>query len=84
MTVRNLFVAVALAFLMGCVAAPAIIADLESDKVIVQSGLGTKPEAIKAKANEGCEIHGKTPEGPLSMRCLDQYCLSARHLFACK
>ena len=28
--------------LFGCVKAPAIIADLESDKVIVQSGPGTE------------------------------------------
>ena len=40
----------ALALLSACTAAPAVIADLESDKVVVQGGLGTSDQAILDKA----------------------------------
>ena len=72
-----------IAFLVGGCAAPAVIADLETDKVIVQSRLGTSPEDIAAKAREGCALHGRTAV-PISKQCLDNYCISANHLFACK
>ena len=77
-------VTLCLVALTGCVAAPAIISDLETDKVIVQSGMGTTEEAIYTKALEGCQIHGRRPSlKPLSFQCVDQYCITAKHLFPC-
>ena len=66
----------------GCASTPAVIADLEEDKVIVQKGLGTSDHEILAKAKEGCALHGRIPI-PLSKVCLDQYCFEENHLFAC-
>ena len=72
------------AALTGCVAAPAIIADLETDKVIVQGGMGTTEEDIYLKAVEGCRIHGRHPTAmPLSHVCVDDYCIQTKHLFPC-
>ena len=67
----------------ACTAAPAVISDLEEDKVIVQSGMGTPDHEIVAKAREGCRIHGRTAQA-ISYACLDDYCLRKSYLFACK
>ncbi len=77
------FGVLAIAFVLGGCAAEAVISDLETDKVIVQSRLGTKPEDVAAKAREGCALHGRMAV-PISKQCLDNYCFSANHLFACK
>ncbi len=81
---RKLLIAVAASMaLTGCLAIPAIIADLESDKVVVQGNrLWTEPAVIEAKAREGCAIHNKAPHGPLSSRCRNDG--TCQHLFACK
>ncbi len=68
--------------LAGCLKTPAVIADLETDKVVVQSGMGTTEEDVWAKAREGCALHDRLPK-PLSAKCVDQYCLSKNLLFAC-
>ena len=65
--------------LAGCVPDPAVIADLETDKVIVQSGIGTPAAAIFGKAVEGCALHGRRPLA-LSVQCLDRYCHYENHL----
>ena len=68
--------------LAACTATPAIISDLETDKVKIQGGLGTTEEMINAKANEGCAMHDRVAH-PLSQVCLDNYCIRAEYLFAC-
>ena len=81
---RTVVAAVGLLTLTGCVA-PAVIADLEEDKVIVQSGLGTTDDQIWIKAQQGCSLHGRTPI-ELSVRCVDPGdfgCTVKNHLFAC-
>ena len=72
----------ALALLSACTAAPAVIADLESDKVVVQGGLGTSDQAILDKAQEGCGMHDRVARS-LSTTCLDNYCIRKNVLFAC-
>ncbi len=79
---KYLAVALMATALAGCVPDPAVIADLETDKVIVHSGYGTSADAIVAKAVEGCAMHGRVPWA-LSEQCLDRYCSYKNHLFAC-
>lgn len=73
----------ALGLLMGCAPAPAVIADLESDKVVVQAGAGTPDHAIASVAAKGCAIHEGKPVR-ISHICLDAYCLRKNVLFACR
>ncbi len=68
--------------LPGCAAGPAVIVDLETDKVVVRKNISTPDEEVEAKAREGCALHDRVPK-PLSVSCLDQYCFSSNHLFAC-
>lgn len=74
---------------------PAVIYDLESDKVQVQAYVNRfRPEAntpmeeVFREAAEACAIHERKPVGPLGSRkvCLDQYCyrFNQIHLFAYK
>ena len=81
---RSLMTAFAAALaLAGCAApAPAVIADIEEDKVIVESGFGTSDAAVVARAAEGCALHERVAY-PVSRRCMDQYCYRVHHLFAC-
>lgn len=67
--------------LAGC-ATQAVVADLTTDRVIVQA-IGTDMEVIGAQARQGCAIHGRTPV-PISHRCLNQYCTQRAYLFACR
>ena len=73
----------ALAIFGGCAATPAVISDLEEDKVVVRSGLGTSLYDIADKAGEGCALHGRWPH-PVSRTCLDEYCIRKEYLFACR
>ena len=70
--------------MFGCVAKPPVIVDLEQDKVVIEGGMRTSKEALIAKAEEGCAIHGKQASEGISTRCLDPYCIRALYLFACK
>lgn len=83
--------------LSGCAVSqqPAVIYDLESDKVQVQAYVNPfRPEAntpmeeVIREAEKACTIHERKPVGPLSSRkvCIDQYChrFNLIHLFACK
>ena len=83
MTKTLVILAIAMTML-GCVAIKPIISDLEQDKVIVMGGMGTTKEALIEKAAEGCAIHGRQASEGISKRCLDQYCIRALYLFACK
>ena len=67
----------------GCVATPAVISDLNEDKVVVQSGMGTTAGAIANEAQRGCALHGRRAVA-ISKRCIDEYCIRALHLFACQ
>lgn len=69
------------ALLAAC--SPPVIADLEHDKVIVQAEYGTDPATIASEASRGCAIHGRHAI-PISKRCVDEYCFTSNHLFACK
>lgn len=71
-----------LILLAGCVAPAPVIVDLETDKVKVQSGMGTKPEDVHATARKGCAMHNRVPK-PLSEQCFGQYCVLKHTLFAC-
>lgn len=54
--------AIAALSLAGCVTAvPLVIADLQTDKVVVQAGEGESESEIAEKAREGCAIHGRIP-----------------------
>ncbi len=68
----------------GC-AAPAVIADIEHDKVVVQSNQYTPPAEVVAEAERGCAIHGRKAE-PISTRTAgsDGWAEIQMHLFACK
>ena len=68
--------------LSACGPTPAVIADLNEDKVVVRSGIGTGDAQIRIKARQGCGLHGRVAR-PISMQCLDEYCLARNHLFAC-
>ena len=65
----------------GC-ASDAVIADLETDKVIVRAGAAAKDETVMAEAQRGCSIHNRTAKA-ISSSCLGQYCTYKDHLFAC-
>ena len=69
--------------LTGCMSTPAVILDLEEDKVIVQGGLGTTQESIQQEAVRGCAIHGRRPVA-INQMCLDEYCIRKQFLFACQ
>ena len=71
--------ALVLFFLAGC-SRPAVIADIEEDKVIVQQGLLTSMEAVMAEAERGCALHGRRAQ-PISTRPTPNYV--TLHLFAC-
>ena len=68
----------------GC-AAPAVIADIEHDKVVVQSNQYTPPAEVFAEAERGCALHGRTAEA-ISTRTAgsDGWTAIQMHLFACK
>ena len=80
---RRLAIMIVCALAVGGCAAPAVIADLESDKVIVQGNQLTGDEAIAAKAAEGCAVHGRKAVA-VSKWCAGTYCSVKRYLFACK
>ncbi len=92
-----LFLAMGVVLLAGCAPTPLVIADLETDKVVIQADQSESDAAILAKAREGCSIHDRTPL-PLSMqeRCGRVSCYGTgrnifcghsncwnEHLFAC-
>lgn len=81
--VKCVGVALAGALLASCAAAPAVIADLEEDKVVVASGMGTTDAMVQDQAQKGCAMHGRYAVA-ISHGCLDQYCIQKRHLFACQ
>lgn len=63
----------ALILLAGCSTylaepVPAIIFDLETDKVIVQSESSTTPESILTAAEEGCAIHNRKASKPINTK----------------
>ena len=80
-TKLTLTVTIALA-LCGCTPLPAVIVDLETDKVVVHKRLTTTIEEVKKTAREGCALHNRIPKH-LSRICADQNCFHERHLFAC-
>ena len=67
---------------VGC-AAPAVIADLEHDKVLVQANRYTDPNRIHAEAERGCALHGRTAV-PISKRSAGGYDARVLYLFACR
>ena len=80
--VTALAVMIGIFSLSGCVTTPAVISDLEDDKVIVQAGLGTPDSEVMKMAEDGCALHGRTP-ATISTKCLDEYCIKKDVLFAC-
>ena len=80
-TMKYASAALAAGVLASC--APAVIADLEEDKVVVASGMGTADGMVQEQAQKGCAIHGRHAVA-ISHSCLDQYCIRKRHLFACQ
>jgi hypothetical protein len=70
-------------FLLASCVTPAVTSDINDNAVKVVAGPFTKPEALQAEAARSCGIYNKTPI-PISLQCLDEYCLRKVHLFACK
>lgn len=68
----------------GC-AAPAVIADIEQDKVIVQANQYTPPGEVQAEAERGCALHGREAV-PISTRQVggSDFDRIHHHLFACR
>lgn len=66
----------------GCAPDSAVVADLESDKVIVQM-TGSDYDRTYGEAQRACRIHGKGVHGPISETCADQYCAARNVLYAC-
>lgn len=82
-TMRILCVVLAMCALTACESGSAVISDLETDKVVVQSGVGTEDAAIVAEAQYGCALHGRIPVA-ISSGCVQgSDCLLREHLFAC-
>lgn len=73
------------AFALGaCVSPPpAVISDIEMDKVVVQSGWGTSEDDIFTEAWRGCALHGRVPVSISSGCAQGSDCLLREHLFAC-
>ncbi|MDE0335178.1 MAG: hypothetical protein OXI64_09485 [Defluviicoccus sp.] len=69
------------ATLLGC-NQPAVIADIETDKVVVQKLLFTSDEDVMQKAREGCALHGRVPR-PISKRASGHPASGEYWLFAC-
>ena len=72
-TITTTITAIALILLAGCATqlaepVPAIILDLETDKVIVQSEDSTTPESILTAAEEGCAIHNRKASQPINTK----------------
>ena len=66
----------------GCRTMPAVIADLEEDKVIVSAHeLWTTEDDVVAEAERGCALHGRTAV-PISVSSTGEFQL--RYLFACQ
>ena len=82
-TMKYASAALAAGVLASCASAPAVIADLEEDKVVVASGMGTTDGMVQEQAQKGCAMHGRHAVA-ISYSCLDQYCIRKRHLFACQ
>lgn len=72
---------ISLLLLPAC-ASRAVIADLESDKAIVQLR-GSDLRVADAEAARGCDIHGKRAVR-ISTSCLNNYCTKKNILYACK
>jgi hypothetical protein len=79
MRILVLFLAVSA---VGC-ATTALVADLEQDKAVIQA-TGGDMRVINREARNACAIHNRDAQGPLSKRCVDQYCITAQYLYACK
>ena len=75
--------ALAACVLASCTSDPAVIADLEEDKVVVASGMGTTDDMVQTEARKGCAMHGRYAVA-ISYSCLDEFCIRKRHLFACQ
>lgn len=71
------------ALLAACtVRTEATIADLETDKVVVQALGGNDLTVIDAEAQRGCRIHGRRAQR-ISYTCVDLYCSRRDYLYAC-
>lgn len=81
---RKATLTIAVCLLAGGCAAPAVIADIEHDKVVVQSNQYTPAAEVLAEAERGCAIHGRKAE-PISTRIAgsDGWTAIQLHLFAC-
>jgi hypothetical protein len=77
----GLMAVLAAALASGCASAP-IIADLETDKAVIQQTLGNM-ETVQQEAAQACAIHHRKALGPLSQKCMDEYCFTKQYLFAC-
>ncbi len=68
--------------LLSACASRAVIADLESDKAIIQLS-GSDFVLADEEATRACRIHGKGAQR-ISHTCRDDYCISKNVLYACK
>lgn len=73
---------ISLLLLPACIRNNAVIADLESDKAIIQLS-GADFSVADAKAEEACGIHSKRAQ-QVSHTCIDRHCMKRNVLYACK
>lgn len=78
-TVRIVCAVLAVCALAACEGS-AVISDLETDKVVVQSSTGTDEADILAAARRGCALHGRVP---VAISYRDAGDFLEEHLFAC-
>jgi hypothetical protein len=79
---RILLIAISFPLVSTACTTKALIADLETDKVIVEAE-GSNMSIIEEEARKGCAIHNRSPIA-VSKKCLDGFCRRAAYLFACK
>jgi len=86
---KPLIALLAIALLAGCASGPrkpqpSILADAGEGAVKVQEPWLGSAELTKAVAAEACSVYNRDAIGPISHRCLDQYCMTKVVLFQCK
>ena len=79
---RILLIAISFSLVSTACTTKALIADLKTDKVIVEAD-GSNMSIIEEEARKGCAIHNRSPIA-VSKKCLDGFCRRAAYLFACK
>lgn len=74
---------ISLPMIVACGPREAVITDINESSVRVLQYYNTPDSAVAREAERGCQLYGKEAVG-LSTTCLDGFCDSQEHLFACQ